>query len=394
VAPISRILVRLARVGATAALSFCLLVIAAWLFTRLATDRYLWTQYLFWMPSAALVLTAAGLCTAGAILGRLAWCPRGCRGRRTPRVVRLLATITLIGTLAAALHLVALDYRLQNRLLAPAGGAGPSVRILNWNSSGVWSQEESLEAVLSTDPDIAIIVDSAMWPTTELHQQLPGRHLMRSGNAMILSRYPVLRAGMISLEIPSSGIEETPLDDIQAHGLIRRIPGLRNAVPPDGFGPRHDGGRAGYFEFDTREMLGRTLVVWLIDLPSDIRLHRRVMTRHARATIDRWEGQELYAAAGDMRTRAAGPGFPVPDVILGDFNIPRGSGSLRALTLGYPHAHAQAGWGHAGTYPRHRPLVHIDNMFVGPGLRALRYEIVDPGAGSHRMQQTEVVRRQ
>jgi endonuclease/exonuclease/phosphatase (EEP) superfamily protein YafD len=89
----------------------------------------------------------------------------------------------------------------------------------------------------------------------------------------------------------------------------------------------------------------------------------------------------------------AGPGFPAPDLIVGDFNIPRGSRSLRRLTLGYPHAHSQAGHGHAGTYPRHRQLVHIDHMFVGPRLRAARYETVDPGVGSHRMQVVEVVVR-
>jgi endonuclease/exonuclease/phosphatase family metal-dependent hydrolase len=91
-----------------------------------------------------------------------------------------------------------------------------------------------------------------------------------------------------------------------------------------------------------------------------------------------------------VQQRPAGPGFPPADLIMGDFNIPRGSASLRQAAQGYPHAHTQAGHGHAGTYPRHRPLVHIDHMFIGPALRARRYQVVDGGVGSHRMQVLDV----
>jgi hypothetical protein len=55
------------------------------------------------------------------------------------------------------------------------------------------------------------------------------------------------------------------------------------------------------------------------------------------------------------------------------------------------NAFDHAGIGPAATYPRERPLAHLDQTFLVPGLAARRYRIIDPGTGNHRMQFAEIV---
>ena len=120
--------------------------------------------------------------------------------------------------------------------------------------------------------------------------------------------------------------------------------------------PWNDRGRALVLEVADR-------VIWVVDLPSDPALSRE------------WVAKEASA-------RIASAGFPAPDVVLGDFNITRGSRSLRHLDGGLPGAHTQAGRGLGLTFPRDLPLVAIDLVFAS-GVH--RHEVVDPGAGSHRV---------
>ena len=153
---------------------------------------------------------------------------------------------------------------------------------------------------------------------------------------------------------------------------------------------RFDPGRALFLELDAREHLGRNIVVWVLDMPSEPRLSRWVMSKEAREAIARWEGPVV----GSAGVRGTGK-FPEPDIVVGDFNIVRGAASLSVLLPGMRNAFDMAGAGYAGTWPRHGyrtpiPLVHIDQMFVrsGPGgpVRAARYEVVDPTFGYHKMQ--------
>ena len=91
-------------------------------------------------------------------------------------------------------------------------------------------------------------------------------------------------------------------------------------------------------------------------------------------------------------TGTATVGFPAPDIVVGDFNIPRSAGSLKALGRGYPSAFDQAGRGYMASYPRVRPIFHIDQTFVAPGLRVFDYRLPDIGAGAHRAQVVDIAR--
>ena len=84
--------------------------------------------------------------------------------------------------------------------------------------------------------------------------------------------------------------------------------------------------------------------------------------------------------------------FPVPDLILGDFNTPRGSESLEALVGAKREVLAEGGWGPRATWPRRLPLWGIDLGFVGDGWRVLVGRVLDPGAGGHRALEFEISR--
>jgi endonuclease/exonuclease/phosphatase family metal-dependent hydrolase len=51
-----------------------------------------------------------------------------------------------------------------------------------------------------------------------------------------------------------------------------------------------------------------------------------------------------------------------------------------------------AGPGVIVTYPRATPLLHIDHVFVGEGLRATGYRVFDPGVGRHCAQLADIAR--
>jgi hypothetical protein len=54
-------------------------------------------------------------------------------------------------------------------------------------------------------------------------------------------------------------------------------------------------------------------------------------------------------------------------------------------------AHAQGGVGASATWPADRPVLHIDQCFLAPGVRAARYAAEYGGDTRHRMQVVDVV---
>ncbi len=79
-----------------------------------------------------------------------------------------------------------------------------------------------------------------------------------------------------------------------------------------------------------------------------------------------------------------------PDVVVGDFNMTRGSYAVRTLFPGLEHAYDQAGRSYGATFHRAFPLVHIDHVLLGEQLRATSYQLPDPGVGRHLYQIVEL----
>jgi len=126
-----------------------------------------------------------------------------------------------------------------------------------------------------------------------------------------------------------------------------------------------DDGFATLFRFEASGT-GETSVL-AIDLPSNpFRSRHAALARfaaHVRASVD-------------LRT---------VDLIVGDFNCTRGSASVHDAFPEFRDAWSLAGQGWGASWPRERPILHIDLALVREGLHVDRCELHDPGAGHHRL---------
>jgi hypothetical protein len=100
--------------------------------------------------------------------------------------------------------------------------------------------------------------------------------------------------------------------------------------------------------------------------------------------VSRWQ------ALGSLL--AALPGMdPTPDVILGDLNTPVHAASLgRVLAAGYRDVYLERGAGLAYTWPSYLPLMRIDHMLVGRGVRVLGHASGFSWRSDHRWQRVEL----
>jgi hypothetical protein len=388
------------RVLAIALTMLGLLLVLVWAASRIISDDWRWSQYLYWVPQEAYLVGVLGLLFLACVAARLGGRARD-RKRRPAHRPRIVLLICAAGLLS---HTLLVRWRVVNLVTRRAPGADPhAIRVMDWNCTSVDKTQEIAAPLAKIDPDIAIFVNphSAVawhdlsrqfgaWNESRGAYDKPVAQAWDNG-IIVLSRFAITREATISLGIPSA----PDLDPDEA---------IAGASAHD------DPGRAMFLELDTRERLGHNTIIWVIDLPSDPRLARtKVMDLAARA-IREWSGS--IRVRDDLGRWHAEPsnlrGFPTPDAIMGDFNIPRGSRSIRRLTGDMPSAFDRAGVGYAASWPR-RPMpwpvstkipfigrdgiaiFHLDQMFLGPALDAIRYDVVDTGAGYHRAQVAELV---
>lgn len=339
----------------------CLL---AWAIGRTLGDRWLWSQLVSEIPPPLLIVGGG----VGLALRRLLRGPA-----RTPARAQWRRAL-LAFALLASVHLLLLDWRLYRALLqTPKAADGRSLRVLAWNPS--WERMSAFgERVLETRPDVAVIATPHYTSDfATLRDRFGGpTWATRSPTFACVSGLPVVRWGWTSLNI-----RESP----DRPAWLR--PGMVSVR----------GGEAMFVELDATDRLGRRVVVWAVDLPSDPFLKRRNSLGDMMASIGAFRGPVYRREADGQDVPEVGTirGFPAPDLIVGDFNTPRNSRSFGLLPAGMEDAYAQAGWGPSGTFPRRWPLLHIDHAFVGPGLRAVRYDAVNLDAGRHAAQVVEVV---
>ncbi|MCH8344898.1 MAG: hypothetical protein IH983_13045 [Planctomycetes bacterium] len=121
------------------------------------------------------------------------------------------------------------------------------------------------------------------------------------------------------------------------------------------------------FQIDTSDHLGQPITVYAVDFPSDLRRSRAEVARTVRRLL-----QDTSA--------------PPPDIVVGDFNMTRGSASLRMLFPDLEHAYNQAGHGYGASFHRAIPLFHLDHVLLADTVRASTYELIDPQIGRHLVQ--------
>ncbi|MCH9058146.1 MAG: hypothetical protein IIB55_05920 [Planctomycetes bacterium] len=332
------------------------ILLACWAAGRLLSDRWAWSQWLFWIPTLAAVVLAGTLFALASVIRRAT------RGSATRR----LGPAPLVW-IAVLLWMILWEWRGWAWAAAMVvGRPEPALTLIAWNASN--ARAPDLSAMIDAHRADVLILSNpppgVSWPGV-VRTLGPDASTARFGRAMVVSRDEIMRWGSVSL------------------GMRGRMDGSRDSA-------WRDQGWAGFFEIDTTARLGRPIVVWIIDLPSDIAISRVAMTLLAAGAIHAWTGPMSVRTGGSITQEMADAGFPEPDVIVGDFNIPRGSWSLRVLTGSMHNAWSDAGTGGGvgplGSWPRRWPIYHLDQAFLGRDLRSTSYRLVDPGQGRHRTQ--------
>lgn len=293
--------------------------VLAWLTGRVVSDRYYWSQWLLWVPTLAVIPVAvAGLALT------VVW----------PRKRTLLA-----GWLACVIGLLVYFCFIEYRMFAKPPTESQGLRIVHWNATqDGGSDDQYIDALIAGDGDITITTDAWAIPFR------PRVYVWNEGTP------PSMRPFAVLTKLP----------------ILR----LRYLVNEDEI-------IVVLLEVDATERIGRPLVMYLVDMPSDLTLARAELARQARRMIDN-------AAA------------PPPDLVIGDFNITRGSAAMRIMFPGLTHAYDQAGHGYSATFHRGEGgwlLYHIDHALLSDTVRATDYEIIETGVGRHRMQAVTIVPR-
>ncbi|MCA9302559.1 MAG: hypothetical protein KC996_00405 [Phycisphaerales bacterium] len=382
-----RVLPALAKLCALAGL----FVLVLWIVGRVLTDQFVWSQYLWWVPPIWAIGSAWGLLVVSAVFGRFALRPGGI----------VLRPILMLGCVGCSVFLLIGIWRVQRVVFTPAPSPRESsLRVLHWNQSAYNTSDKAPPIIKAQDADLVLVVNarrnkshkllleslSEMAPSDTDHRIVPGtrvnfdpNHVTVRGQALVASRYPILRTSTAYVNPEIS--------------------------PEDAVRPNGQSGWIMFIELDIHELDPQgpgTMVVWLVDLPSEPMLWRMESMREAVAAINRWNG--VYWTIQDDQWRAVDSDglFPSPDLVIGDFNTLRGSASLMEIAPGTRDAFAQAGHGRGGSWvPRignrflRQPMRladwHIDLALTGPNWRATDYRLIDPPIGPHKIQVIDVV---
>lgn len=343
-----------------------LALVFIWVVARTLSDRFFISQPLTWIPTAAL-LAAIPLIAA-----------LGVRSLARRPVSWLLVALTWAVMLGWFTHTHCRLFSAQPRSDKPA------VAMMHWNMSWpsrrTWGQY--VEAI-KDQPNQDLIFLTNPIPSRRYFQQLypdqyPGYHAARGQRQIVLSTFEIIASADASLRVPHpSDFASFPID------LPPDEPDVVSSLAPQVPDPAwYDEGRVLFAIIDTSAPLGRPITVWFVDLPSHPRLDRARLIRYVKNRID-W-------LVSNPKLPEFEP-FAKPDLIVGDFNTPRGSASLDALCGELENAFDDAGRGSDFTWPRRFPLYHIDQIFLRRPLRAVAYDVRDPGISGHRMQLIEIV---
>lgn len=383
----------------------CAGLLTLWLVGKVVSDRQHVLQVLAWIPSWILLSPAAVL----ALLGLFVRWPVARRGgddetgdgsvrRRRRRGFAWCASSLMLWAVLGALvwsHWVEMRWpnALRSETKLADGRVKGSLRIAHWNidafSARQWSGDLR-EFFPYPAPDVLLM--SSNQPRAAQGSCLASLRrayeIKRFGNFVVASAVGIVdaRAYSLNLNEPASTSEWERKSELSLRARLEQLWNdncERVGMARRGFQEAESGDLI-VVRFDTRARLGRELVVYYIDMPSDPFAWRYRMAERAQQLI------EGLRAKRDAEGRAV---VPMPDMIVGDFNTPRGSASLGLLTQGMENAFDQGGWGLVATFPRPWALLHIDQMYVSSWLRAARYQVELPPVGEHWMQWADVVKR-
>lgn len=321
-----------------------LLLAGAWLTGRVVGDRYLWSQYLEWMPTEGVALGVLGFTLLVLLcLGRKSFVTRGVLAVSACLLAwllfvewslwRALTPGPVRGDLRIAFANISPVERSAD--LAPLFDADADILILsNAHPNRIsferiygFQQQDLLEVALGITPD----------------PDNPGEiHFLRQGMFRVMTRRPLRRHAWAGIAPQESWLAE----DTQGGGAILML------------------------EFEDEH---GPLVIWAVDMPSTLGASRRALFADAAKRIDEvrvaMESDEL--GRWNSTPIEKGDRLFSPDLVLGDFNTPGHAWSVANFTPGLRSHRADAGLGPAGTWPAEWPLFEIDLIRLAPSLRGV-----------------------
>ncbi len=383
---------RLLPAGARLLVVVTLLLLTAWTLGQVLTDEHHITQYLWWIPTPLILALAWPMVLISWILERFSTRLGGYQLR--PILSFALLGITLWFLFGVG-HL--------HRYVIPSGKG--SLRVAYWNLAVDDEADGAGDVILGLKPDIAVVANPR-WDKSR-------GPLLESLRALAPS----------PTEVPEPvGPETTPPEQAQP-GQLQPDPDETDAAPPESAEPPVPAPASMHYLFSneialsTRGRITRwgsatftaggvddyehrgvvlfvviedlspqPLTVWVVDLPSAPALWRMETMEQARAAVASWSGPAFEPSPEGRWTPHPDAGaFPNADLIVGDFNTPRGSASLEVLVGDRKNAFGAAGRGFGYTWPRERAFLAIDHCFVDENIEPVSARTLDPGKGRHRL---------
>jgi hypothetical protein len=304
----------------------------AWGVGQVASDRWWWSQWLFWIPAAVPLLCAAG---AAALI----W--RGPRSRQAATRGNASGPVSSVRMPSIALQVAVC-----------AAVAATGISTLRWIS---WGRAAS-DAEARVPSALRIVHLNARWPgnATALGARLMAQpadvHAISEAGALLSA--PAVRAaadaGAVTMQVGRFAI-------------VSRCPVREaRAIYDDG------SIAASWVRFGASGAWPEWSML-MVDAP-----------RHLRLSRDEIFGK-LHAALEAMSMGS-------PDVVVGDLNTTPGSAAVARAWPQMEDACTSGGRGLRATFPREFPLWAIDRCLVTPRWQAIEWSAWDPGIGAHRGQ--------
>ena len=367
-----------------------LLILGLWVTGRVLTDQYQWSQYIWWVPAIWMLGSAWAFLFMSVVLAKLS--------RRFGGI--FLRPILLLACLGCTGYLIIGVWHMH-RVVLPYERSDDAIRIVHWNqSSKDVDQAGWAKAVLDQGGDIVFVANAPWgearqvlldsfapfapfererWVNYSYRVHGEPSHYRIEGNALIASRFPMIRTGMVYMHAPINQ------EDASAIGSSN--------------------GWVLFAEFDIGKP--KPMVVWFVDLPSDPSSWRQETMQIAADAIRYWNGRTWVMGKHVWKSTETSDSFPAPDLIIGDLNSLRGSNSIDQLAPNMTDAYSAVGYGRGRSWvpnidnafarqPFKLADWHIDLSLVGESWLPTRYRIKDAsrwGSTEHRMQILDLIEK-
>jgi vancomycin resistance protein VanJ len=304
---ISRMRVAVARrLPAVREMAFAAAVIleAFWLVGQIARDDLWITGLCFYIPSAFLAATFLSFSLIYAAC-------------RRPRRAFLAAAISL-----PPLGFVGF---VENQFFRPLPSMRPdALRVVHWNTGGALDRSETRSVLLAQHADLYVLSEIGDRQSVRLLKEALGQHYQ----ARVFDGMAVVGKG-----------------DLRSKGWVLR-------------------GKQAKVRTVHWEHVGRSVTLFVADLPSDLDLARAPMLEQVMTRVEQFR----------------------PDIVIGDFNAPRRSRALANLPAGYRHAYNTCGKGLSYTWPIPIPMYSLDQCILAPRVTPIRYGLLRSLQSDHCLQ--------